>query len=93
MWDKNSGICFIKTLVTGVGPISNQEKMNIETIIEVFNGNKHTSYTYKPSIYGEYKMKGYTINDRPYFKMSNFRQNLGIWWTGKSWKIGNHSDR
>ena len=64
--------------------------MNIETVIEVFNDSKYT-YTHLPSIYGEYKMKGYTINGRPYFKKSStYKQDFGIWWTGNSWKIGSH---
>ena len=67
--------------------------MNIETIIEVFNGNKHTSYTYKPSIYGEYKMKTYTVNGRPYFKKSYFQEVFGIWWTENCWSIGEHIRR
>ena len=67
--------------------------MNIETIIEVFNGNKHISYTYKPSIYGEYKMKTYTVNGRPYFKKSYFQEVFGIWWTENCWSIGEHIRR
>ena len=80
--------------------------MNTETIIEVFNETKIPHM--QPdglSIYGEYKMKLYAINGRPYFKKSNFplgsnliwegsvQQALGIWWTGNSWIIGNHSHR
>ena len=78
--------------------------MNTETIIEVFN----VLTCMQPdglSISGEYKMKLYAINGRPYFKKSNFplgsnliwegsvQQALGIWWTGNSWIIGNHSHR
>ena len=80
--------------------------MNTVTIIEVFNETKIPHM--QPdglSIYGEYKMKLYAINGRPYFKKSNFplgsnliwegsvQQALGIWWTGNSWIIGNHSHR
>ena len=87
--------------------------MNTDTIIEVFNETKIPHM--QPdglSIYGEYKMKLYAINGRPYFKKSNFplgsnliwegyryfregsvQQALGIWWTGNSWIIGNHSHR
>ena len=80
--------------------------MNTETIIEVFNETKIPHM--QPdglSIHGEYKMKLYAINGRPYFKKSNFplgsnliwegsvQQALGIWWTGNSWIIGNHSHR
>ena len=68
--------------------------MNTETIIEVFNGAKipHMQ-TDGLSIYGEYRMKVYAVNDRAYFKKSNIQQAIGIWWAGNSWIIGNHSHR
>ena len=84
--------------------------MNTETIIEVFDENKILHMQPEGlSIYGEYKMKVYSVNGRPYFKKSNwqqalgiwwdgnswihFQQALGIWWTGNSWIIGNHSQK
>ena len=69
--------------------------LNIETIIEVFKESK-LPYAYNTSIYGQYKMKLYTINGRSYFKKCRTifeRQKLGIWWSGNCWMIGKHSKK
>ena len=70
--------------------------MITETVIEVFNDPKYVPYTYQPSIYGDYKMKTYTVNGRPYFKKSSFQrqqQEYGIWWSINYWMIGFHINR